>query len=284
MMPELPEVEIVKQGLASAMLGPGRRLKKLVLNREGLRYPFTPGMDKALAGQDVLSFARRGKYILMQMKGGGMLIWHLGMSGSIRIFPGCQPYAPLTHDHAVFELEDGGTVAFNDPRRFGFLLYYEDQSWQDAEPFASMGPEPLGNDFNGPVLAARLQGRSGPIKTALLDQSVVAGLGNIYVCEALYQAHISPLRRAMDVKVAENEDLCGAIRDVLTRALQAGGSSLRDYRHTDGGLGCFQHSFSVYDREGWPCPDCLSEGRDGCSVVRIVQSGRSTFYCERTQR
>jgi formamidopyrimidine-DNA glycosylase len=278
-MPELPEVEIVRRGLEAAMLGPGRGIRQLALNREGLRYPFTPGMAAALAGREVSSLSRRGKYILMQMRGAGTLVWHLGMSGSIRVFPKGEAYAPALHDHAVFGLEDGGTVAFNDPRRFGFLLHYKDERWREAEPFASMGPEPLGNDFNGPVLAARLKGRKSPIKTALLDQRVVAGLGNIYVCEALYQARISPLRRAGDVKEPEAEDLSAAIRDVLGRALEAGGSSLRDYRHTDGGLGCFQHRFSVYDREGQPCPVC---GK-GCEVKRIVQAGRSTFYCPAVQ-
>lgn len=187
---------------------------------------------------------------------------------------------PLAHDHAVFNLNDGGTVVLNDPRRFGFLLHYKDDRWQNEEPFASMGPEPLGNDFNAPALAARLAGRKSPIKTALLDQKIVAGLGNIYVCEALWQARISPLRPANALKDTQIENLSVQIRDVLTRAIEAGGSSLRDYRHTDGGLGCFQHRFSVYDREGEICPACAGS----CTITRIVQAGRSTFYCPQAQK
>lgn len=278
-MPELPEVEIVRRGLESAMLGPGRAVARLTLNRPDLRYPFTPFMERALAGRAFSAFERRGKYIIARLQEGGALIWHLGMSGSIRIYKSGEAYSPALHDHALFTLADGGTVAFNDPRRFGFLLYYEGDSWREAEPFASMGPEPLGNDFNAPVLAARLAGRKSPIKTALLDQKIVAGLGNIYVCEALWGARISPLRAAGQLRESETEDLAGQIRAVLTRAIAAGGSSLRDYRHTDGGLGCFQHSFSVYDREGESCPAC---GK-GCRIERITQAGRSTFYCPAVQ-
>ena len=173
-------------------------------------------------------------------------------------------------------------MALNDPRRFGFLLMYEGGAWQNSKHFSTMGPEPLGNAFSGPVLAERLSGRKAPIKPALLDQNVVAGLGNIYVCEALYEAGISPLRPAGDLKTKEYEALAASIRNVLTRAIEAGGSSLRDYRHTDGGLGCFQHSFSVYDREGQACPACAA-AKVKCDVTRIVQAGRSTFYCGRRQ-
>lgn len=279
-MPELPEVEIVRRGMESALLGKGRTVKRLILNREGLRYPFTPGMERAVAGRSVQSLQRRGKYIIVHLEGTSVLVLHLGMSGSVRIFQPGQAYAPALHDHAVFTLQDGGTLVLNDPRRFGFLLLYEGGAWQGEEPFASMGPEPLGNDFSGPILRERLQGRAAPIKPVLLDQKVVAGLGNIYVCEALYEAGISPLRPAKEVGTAECETLAGRIRSILERAVEAGGSSLRDYKHTDGGLGCFQHSFSVYDREGGPCPGC----NGACQVKRIAQAGRSTFYCPLRQR
>lgn len=276
-MPELPEVEIVKRGMEGAMLGPS--IKTLRLMRPDMRYPFTPGMEKSVKGRAVQSLERRGKYIIAHLEGSLSLVLHLGMSGSVRIFKAGEAYTPALHDHAVFTLNNGGTLALNDPRRFGFLLMYHGGAWQNDKPFSAMGPEPLGNAFSGPVLAERIKGRKAPIKPVLLDQTVVAGLGNIYVCEALYESAISPLRPAGDLKGKECEALASSIRGVLTRAIEAGGSSLRDYRHTDGGLGCFQHSFSVYDREGEACPHC-----DGaCRIDRIVQAGRSTFYCSRRQ-
>lgn len=278
-MPELPEVETVRRGLEAAMSGPGRAIRQLVLNRKDLRYPFTAGMAEAVQGQSIKAFGRRGKYMILDVSGNNALVWHLGMSGRVRVYKENEAYSPELHDHAVFHLENGATISFNDPRRFGFLVLYAGNTWQNQEPFASMGPEPLGNEFNAPILAERLRGRKTPIKSALLDQKVVAGLGNIYVCEALYQAGINPLREAGDIAPAKIEALAAAIRDVLTRALESGGSSLRDYRQTDGSLGYFQHGFSVYDREGVSCPACTK----ACTIKRIVQSGRSTFYCPTRQ-
>lgn len=279
-MPELPEVETVRRGLEAAMSGPGKAITKLILNRKDLRYPFTPGMAEAVQGREVKTFERRGKYIVLGVTGGNALVWHLGMSGRVRIYKSNETYTPEHHDHAVFYLENEATISFNDPRRFGFLLMFPGNTWEQQEPFASMGPEPLGNAFSAPILADRLKGRKTPIKSALLDQKIVAGLGNIYVCEALYQAGISPFREAGTISAAKIEALTIAIRDVLTRALEAGGSSLRDYKQTDGSLGYFQHGFSVYDREGISCPECTAD----CTIKRATQAGRSTFYCEARQR
>lgn len=274
-MPELPEVEIVKRGLEDAVLG--RVIDVVVLNRPDLRFPIPPALPAQLAGQKIEQFLRRGKYVICIVGSGDGFVLHLGMSGVIKIIPEGEAYEPAKHDHVVFHIKGGGHVVFNDPRRFGFLKDAHRDSWHLDAPFDAMGPEPLSNDFSGDVLAKALKGRRVPIKNALLDQKIVAGVGNIYACEALYMAGISPLRLACDVQGARAEKLAVAIRDVLTLAIESGGSSLKDYYHADGSLGYFQHCFKVYDREG----DIIEEK---FPVVRIVQSGRSTFYCPKKQK
>ncbi|NCT40250.1 MAG: bifunctional DNA-formamidopyrimidine glycosylase/DNA-(apurinic or apyrimidinic site) lyase [Alphaproteobacteria bacterium] len=278
-MPELPEVEIVKRGLEGALLvdGVGARIDTLTFNRPNLRVLLPVHLPDALKGQRFSSFTRRGKYVVAFVESGAGFILHLGMSGVVKIIPKDERYIPAKHDHVVFKMDDGGHVVFNDPRRFGFLKATTRDDWQFDDSFRGMGPEPLSNGFNGPILAERLKGRSGPIKTALLDQKIVAGVGNIYACEALYMAGISPKRSAGSVQGKRAERLAAAIVDVLTRAIESGGSSLKDYYQADGSLGYFQHSFKVYDREG-----DIVDGKH--PVVRIVQSGRSTFYCPAKQR
>lgn len=274
-MPELPEVEIVKRGLEGAVLG--GVIGSLTFNRPNIRVPLPADLPARLAGQRIDSFLRRGKYIVGLAENGHGFILHLGMSGVVKIIPSNEVYEPAKHDHVVFEMADGGHIVFNDPRRFGFLKATTRDSWRDDDSFKAMGPEPLGNDFNGPALAAALNGRKTPIKTALLDQKIVAGIGNIYACEALFMAGISPQRLAGSVKGQRAERLAQAIREVLERAIESGGSSLKDYYHADGSLGYFQHQFKVYDREG-----ATIDGQ--FEVKRIVQSGRSTFYCPAKQR
>ncbi len=277
-MPELPEVETVRRGIEKAALG--KIIKSVQVNRRDLRFPLPENFEKTLAGRKIESLARRGKYALMFLSGGSVMVLHLGMSGRIHIYGGGDAYSPLKHDHVVFILEDGTRLVFQDPRRFGYILLISREGWQECAPFALMGPEPLGNDFNGPALLARLTGKRTPLKAALLDQNVVAGLGNIYVCEALYRSRLNPERLGESVTDKEAERLVACIRDVLNDAIAAGGSTLRDYQKTDGSLGYFQYSFSVYDREGDVCAD------KGCGGVirRIVQAGRSTFYCASCQK
>lgn len=276
-MPELPEVETVRIGLLPAM--EGQTIVRAELRREGLRWPFPPQMAQRLTGAQVLRLRRRSKYILADLSTQETLLIHLGMSGRILVsghglgtFVHDHP-ALQKHDHVVLDFQGGARVTFNDPRRFGAMdLLKTDQA--EAHPLlAALGPEPLGNAFDGPYLAQRLAGRKTPIKSALLDQNIVAGLGNIYVCEVLHRAGIAPTRMAGDVQNPAN--LIPIIRDVLTEAIEAGGSSLRDYRQADGALGYFQHRFAVYDRSGAPCL------RHGCGgeISRIVQSGRSSFFC-----
>ena len=293
-MPELPEVETVRRGLQPVF--EGARIVEVEQRRPNLRYPFPEGFTTRLPGRAVVSLGRRAKYLVMHLDADPVLICHLGMSGSFRVHsqageatPGDFHYARSkdeAHDHAVFHLEgpDGARhrVVFNDPRRFGFMLF-SDAAGLDAHPaLAGLGVEPTGNALDGPLLSGLLAGRRTPIKAALLDQRLVAGLGNIYVCEALWRARLSPLTEARTV--AADPVACAvlaqAIREVIAEAIEAGGSSLRDHIRTDGSLGYFQHSFSVYDREGRPCR------RDGCggAVARIVQAGRSTFYCPSCQR
>jgi formamidopyrimidine-DNA glycosylase len=275
-MPELPEVETVRRGLALKMTG--RRIVEAELRRPDLRRPFPPMLARTLTGAKIGKLARRGKYILIELDDNGTLLLHLGMSGRITTSPGGVPHA--THDHVVLTLDDGTVVRFNDARRFG-LLDYMRRGEESAHPLlADMGPEPLEPGFDGRYLAAKLAGKMTPIKAALLDQRIVAGLGNIYVCEALYRAGLSPRRLAATVTGTRANKLAAAIRAVLSDAIEAGGSSLRDYVQADGELGYFQHHWAVYGREGEPCPGCTcAEG-----VQRIVQSGRSTFYCAKKQR
>ncbi|MDD9743208.1 MULTISPECIES: bifunctional DNA-formamidopyrimidine glycosylase/DNA-(apurinic or apyrimidinic site) lyase [Marinovum] len=283
-MPELPEVETVRRGLAPVMEGVA--MSQVAVNRPDLRWPFPERMAERLQGQIVLRLRRRSKYILADLGSGETLLIHLGMSGRILIsgdplgrFVHDHP-APEKHDHVVFDMAGGARVTFNDPRRFGAMdLMATDRA--EAHPLlAKLGPEPLGNEFSESYLVAALKTRNTPIKSALLDQKIVAGLGNIYVCEALFRTGISPRRKARALSSVRAARLVPAIRAVLTEAIAAGGSSLKDFRQADGELGYFQHSFDVYGRDGQPCrtPECAG------TVARIVQSGRSSFYCPVCQR
>jgi formamidopyrimidine-DNA glycosylase len=277
-MPELPEVETVKRGLALRI--EGRRVERLTLNRADLRTPLPPGLKERIEGKRIERLGRRAKYILVHIEGGGVLIAHLGMSGRLVLSAAgaAEPRDP--HDHVVFTFDDGTVLCFNDARRFGLLDYTSESELAQHPLLAHLGPEPLGNEFSGPVLGAALASKATPIKAALLDQRVVAGLGNIYVSESLYWAGLSPRRIAATVTGTRAERLAQAIRDVLDRAIAAGGSSLRDYVQASGELGYFQHHWAVYGKEGEPCPNCDCRK----SIRRIVQGGRSTFYCAKRQR
>ena len=283
-MPELPEVETVRRGLAPVL--EGRRILQADVRRPDLRWPFPPRMAERLAGARVERLGRRSKYLLADLDSRETLIVHLGMSGRwlvsgvrVGVFHHALA-APEKHDHVILDIEGGGRLTFNDARRFGAMDLWPTEDLEAHRLLASLGPEPLGNAFDGRYLAERLAGRKTPVKAVLLDQRVVAGLGNIYVCEALWRAGISPLAPARDVDAAAAERLAGAIRLVLEAAIAAGGSSLRDYRQADGELGYFQHSFAVYGREGAACT------RPGCGgvVARAVQAGRSSYFCPRCQR
>lgn len=283
-MPELPEVETVRQGLIPAM--EGRVITRAEVRRADLRFAFPPRMAERLEGARVLSLRRRSKYILADLDRGETLLVHLGMSGRMLVadaMPGQFHHdlpAPDRHDHVILTMEGGLRITFNDARRFGAMDLVATDRAASHPLLAGLGPEPLGNGFDEPWLAARLAGRRTPIKAALLDQRNVAGLGNIYVCEVLHRAGLHPARLARDLAPAEIARLVPLIREVLSEAIAAGGSSLRDYRRADGELGYFQHTFRVYGREGGPCtaPEC------GGVVARIVQSGRSSFFCPRCQR
>ncbi len=260
-----------------------RSVEQLIFNRPNLRFPLPQNLPREMQGQKVKSVSRRGKYILVFAGGGQGFVLHLGMSGVVRIEPSPQDRLNEKHDHVEFLLGGGVRVVFNDPRRFGFLESLHEESWESYPAFKAMGPEPLGNDFNGPVLGASLAGRKTAIKIALLDQRIVSGIGNIYACESLYMAEIDPHRPAGSLSADECEKLARAIKSVLIAAIEAGGSSLKDYRHVDGKLGYFQTSFAVYDREGVACPHCDCDMLKEGGVRRIVQSGRSTFYCPHKQ-
>ena len=295
-MPELPEVETVRRGLQPIL--EGARIERVEARRPDLRFPFPEKFAERLAGRTVTALGRRAKYLTMHVEGGPVLICHLGMSGSFRIeadqgdgTPGGfhhQRSKNPAHDHVVFHVAPAsGTparIVFNDPRRFGFMLFAE--GLPDEHPMlAGLGVEPTGNTVDGPFLAGLLKDRRAPLKAALLDQRLIAGLGNIYVSEALWRAHLSPLRAAGTIAGtsgkarARSEALAAAIRSVIADAIAAGGSSLRDHTQADGSLGYFQHSFAVYDREGAPCPTPGCRGH----IERVVQSGRSTFYCRACQ-
>ena len=283
-MPELPEVETVRRGLAPVM--EGRRIVAAAVNRPDLRWPLPPRMAERLTGARVERLRRRSKYILADLDTGETLIVHLGMSGRMLVsgamlgdFHHDHP-APDRHDHVVLEMEGGARVTFNDARRFGAMDLAPTAEVEGHKLLASIGPEPLGNAFSEDYLLPRLKARRTPIKAALLDQKLIAGLGNIYVCEVLHRTGIRPTRRADRIGALRAARLVPAIRDVLSEAIEAGGSSLRDYRQADGELGYFQHTFRVYDRESAPCPT------PGCTgtVQRIVQSGRSSFFCPACQR
>ncbi len=276
-MPELPEVETVRRGLEKRLFG--QRVTRAEARRKKLRIALPERFAARMKGRRFEHLDRLGKYILAYLDDGAVLIIHLGMSGRFTL--GKNGKSPEgKHDHVVFFMADGTVATFSDPRRFGLITMCREEEVADHRLLAKMGPDPLGNEFNGPFLAERLAGKRSPIKAALLDQKNVAGLGNIYVCEALYHSGISPKRSAHTVQGARAERLAAAIRLVLDKALKAGGSTLRDYVQASGELGYFQHQFSVYRREGEMCPECDC----GKSVKRIVQSGRSTFYCARRQR
>ncbi len=274
-MPELPEVETVRRGLALKISG--HRIVRVELHRPDLRRPFPPALAARLDGALIGALGRRGKYILIELDDDGLLLLHLGMSG--RVTAGNAAVAAAPHDHVVLTLDDGTVIRFNDARRFGTLDYVRRGEEHRHPLLARLGPEPLEPGFDGAYLTAKLAGKLTPIKAALLDQRIVAGLGNIYVCEALYRAGVSPRRLAGSIGRGRADRLAAAIRSVLDEAIAAGGSSLRDYVQADGELGYFQHHWAVYGREGEPCPGCnCTQG-----VRRIVQSGRSTFFCAKRQ-
>ena len=279
-MPELPEVETVMRGLQQRL--EGRIIVRAKAHRPDLRWPLPAGLEKRLTGARVTSFRRRGKYILMRLAGGDSVLLHLGMSGRMVLGP-LRPNQPTAHEHVVLETDDGWRLGFVDPRRFGSVDLVPTRQEESHKLLAELGPEPLDADFTPARLSAALTGKRTPIKAALLDQKVVAGLGNIYVCEALFRARLSPLRSAHTVPGTRAARLVPAIKDTLTEAIAAGGSSLRDYVQPDGELGYFQHAWKVYGREGEPCERCPA--RPACpGVRRITQSARSTFYCPRSQR
>ena len=275
-MPELPEVETIRRGLALRMTG--RHIVRAEIRRPDLRRPFPPMLSELLAGMRIGNLSRRGKYILIELGSRGTLLLHLGMSG--RITTGAADIPPAQHDHVVLFLDDGTAVRFNDARRFGLIDYVARGAEHEHPLLADMGPEPLEPSFDAAYLAGALAGKITPIKSALLDQRVVAGLGNIYVCEALYRAGISPRRIAGTIKTQRAQRLASAIQSVLQEAIEAGGSSLRDYVQTNGELGYFQHRWAVYGREGQPCPGCTC----ALGVQRITQAGRSTFFYGKKQR
>ncbi len=293
-MPELPEVETVRRGLEPYLTG--ARIETVTLNRKDLRFPFPPGFVRALEGQTVTSVGRRAKYLLFRLSSGRTWLSHLGMTGAFRFAEGkfkersryYEPAVDERHDHVVMRLihptRGPLTLIYSDARRFGFMDMFEND--EDSPYLAGLGPEPLGNRFNAEEMAARFRGKSAPMKAALLDQRVVAGLGNIYVSEALWRAHIRPTTSAGKLVLksgkpsARLELLADGVRGVLTDAIEAGGSTLRDFRDAEGAAGYFQHRFDVYDRENEAChtPGCKG------TIRRIVQSGRSTFYCPVCQK
>jgi formamidopyrimidine-DNA glycosylase len=304
-VPELPEVETVRRGLAPVM--EGARIIRVEARRPDLRQPLPRDFAKRLEGQTVTGLGRRAKYLTADLASGDVLLMHLGMSGSFRVSHEPPPYPPphagegregapgkfhharpaaAAHDHVVFHMSSGATVTYNDPRRFGLMLIVPRRDFASHPLMREVGPEPLGNAFDASLLAAACALKKTSVKAALLDQTVVAGLGNIYACEALHRARLSPKRRASTIATrtgapnAKAPALVDAIKAVLNDAIKAGGSSLRDHRQTDGELGYFQHHFRVYDREGEPCvtPGCRGK------VRRIVQNGRSTFFCPKCQR
>ncbi|MBD3764112.1 MAG: bifunctional DNA-formamidopyrimidine glycosylase/DNA-(apurinic or apyrimidinic site) lyase [Rhodobacterales bacterium] len=283
-MPELPEVETVRRGLAPVV--EGRQILRAQVNRPDLRWPLPDRMADRLTGAQVLRLGRRSKYLLADLSTGETLLIHLGMSGRMLVSGGTlgvfvHDHPPTQkHDHVVLDFDSGARVTFNDARRFGAMDLMPTAAAGAHPLLAALGPEPLGNDFHEEGLVARLAGRRTPIKAALLDQHVVAGLGNIYVAEVLHRTGIDPRRRCDRIAARRIAALVPAIREVLAEAIEAGGSSLRDYRQADGELGYFQHAFRVYGREGQPC---TAPGCPGI-VQRTVQSGRSTFWCPQCQR
>ena len=283
-MPELPEVETVMRGLAPAM--EGAVIANAQVNRPDLRWPFPERMAERLTGARVNALRRRSKYILAELDSGETLLVHLGMSGRMTVsgdplgqFVHDHP-AKQKHDHVVFDMDNGARITFNDPRRFGAMDLLDTATADQHKLLSVLGPEPLGNDFHEDYLVQAFAGRNTPVKSALLDQGIIAGLGNIYVCEVLFRSKVSPRRKAGQISASRVAGLVPVVRQVLADAIDAGGSSLKDFRQADGNLGYFQHSFDVYGRESEPCK------REGCGGIigRITQSGRSTFYCGKCQR
>jgi formamidopyrimidine-DNA glycosylase len=287
-MPELPEVETVRRGLSPVL--EGQRLVRVQLRRPDLRFPLPDGFVQRLTGATITRLDRRAKYLLAHLDRDEVLVMHLGMTGRFEIdgaVPGdfhrpveTDPEKAAKHAHVVFETAAGAMVTYHDPRRFGFMDLIRNEAMATHPWFAPMGPEPLGPDFTADTLIAAFKGRKQGPKTLLLDQRTVAGLGNIYVCEALHRSGVSPLKPAGKIAAKRLGPLTSAIKDVLAEAVEVGGSTLRDFAAADGALGYFQHRFRVYDREGQACP---TPGCDGV-ISRIVQSGRSTFYCPRCQK
>jgi formamidopyrimidine-DNA glycosylase len=293
-MPELPEVETVRRGLQPVM--EGAKIVKTEARRKDLRFPFQKDFVARLTGQTVTGLGRRAKYLLADLGSGDVLLMHLGMSGSFRVVKDDERNAPgkfhhprnedRAHDHVVFQMSSGVSVIFNDPRRFGYMKIIARKALGDEPLLKGLGPEPLGNEFDAKMLAQSCANKKTSLKAALLDQRVVAGLGNIYVCEALYRSQLSPRRLAATLATKKGEPtdharrLVNAIHAVLNQAIKAGGSSLRDHRQTTGELGYFQHSFQVYDREG---ENCQTAGCNG-TVRRFTQNGRSTFWCPKCQK
>ena len=289
-MPELPEVETVMRGLEPVMVG--QKIRYADIRRPDLRWPFPQNMSQRLTGVTILRLHRRSKYILCDLNSGETLLIHLGMSGRMTIsYAGnvsedllgnfqYKPSTPAKHDHVILDMQAGARISFNDARRFGAMDLIATKNLFDHKLIKSLGPEPLGNEFNTPYLHSKLRGKAAPIKSALLDQRIVSGLGNIYVCESLWRAGINPKRLSGKVSRKKVDVLVPIIRDVLQEAISAGGSSLKDHRQTNGDLGYFQHLFAVYGREGKKCssPDCSE------LIKRIVQSGRSSFYCAKCQK
>ena len=293
-MPELPEVETVRRGLQPVM--EGSKIVKAEARRKDLRFPFQKDFVARLEGQTVTGLGRRAKYLMADLASGDVLLMHLGMSGSFRVIKDEEAKTPgqfhhpraedRAHDHVVFHMSSGAAVVFNDPRRFGYMKIIARKALDDEPLLQGLGPEPLGNEFDAAMLARACASKKTSLKAALLDQRVVAGLGNIYVCEALFRSHLSPRRLAATLATKKGEPtdhakrLVTAIHGVLNQAIKAGGSSLRDHRQTSGELGYFQHSFQVYDREGEKCQTA------GCSgiVRRFTQNGRSTFWCPKCQK
>jgi formamidopyrimidine-DNA glycosylase len=280
-MPELPEVETVMRGLAARL--EGRRIRAARLTRADLRRLIPPGLAAALTGARVTGFRRRGKYMLMRLESGQSVLIHLGMSGRMVILPPGSNQPPPNHEHLVIETEEGFRIGLVDPRRFGLLDLLPTEAEDSHALLREMGPEPLEPGFDARMLSEALAGRRTPIKAALLDQRIVAGLGNIYVSEALFRARISPQREASSIPGARAARLVPAIRETLTEAIAAGGSSLRDYVQPDGELGYFQHAWKVYGREGEFCAHC-GDGGLCPGIRRITQAGRSSFFCPRSQR
>ncbi|QWG13236.1 bifunctional DNA-formamidopyrimidine glycosylase/DNA-(apurinic or apyrimidinic site) lyase [Bradyrhizobium sediminis] len=293
-MPELPEVETVRRGLQPVM--EGSKILKAEARRKDLRFPFQKDFVARLEGQTVTGLGRRAKYLMADLGSGDVLLMHLGMSGSFRVLKDDGDAAPgqfhhprsenRTHDHVVFQMSSGASIIFNDPRRFGYMKIIARRALDDEPLLKGLGPEPLGNEFDAKMLAQSCASKKTSLKAALLDQRVVAGLGNIYVCEALYRSQLSPRRLAATLATKKGEPtdharrLVSAIHGVLNQAIKAGGSSLRDHRQTSGELGYFQHSFQVYDREGEKC----QTAKCGGVVRRFTQNGRSTFWCPKCQK